>query len=112
MSPVARGGDPWTSWAAARSITDLRMRQAAVLHFFVHYGPCSLSQLVSEYHVSGDYPRQSPSGLRTRARELMDRELICEDGIRINTNRRSERILRASDEPPAPPDAAVSATLF
>jgi hypothetical protein len=30
MTAVARRSDPWTSWAAAESLGDLRPRQAAV----------------------------------------------------------------------------------
>ena len=47
--PRSRADSPWTSWAAARSITNLRESQAAVLAILEAAGPLSLSQLVTEY---------------------------------------------------------------
>lgn len=100
----ARATDPWTSWAAAHSVGDLRPRQAAVLHLFTVYGPLSLSQLVGHYEAAirrgvapggcPALPRQSPSGVRTRAKELVDLRYLENTGrTRKNETGRTERLL-------------------
>ena len=74
--PNARRDDPWTSWAAAKSITDVTGAQAAVLYVMEIHGPTTLERLVDAYTEAracgADLPRQSPSGIRTRCKELMD----------------------------------------
>jgi hypothetical protein len=81
----ARASDPWTSHAAARSITEdqLRASQKAVLDAFRQNGAMHHEQLVGLYdrqhHVFG-WPMQSPSGLRTRTKELRDAGFIEDTG--------------------------------
>jgi len=94
--PRARITDPYESWAAARSITGLREKQAAVLFVLNTYGPLSLSQLVREYQAGTDRPKQSESGIRTRAHELELMNLVRAEGSRVNGNGRSERLLHTN----------------
>lgn len=73
----ARSTDPWTSHAAARSVRDLSGYQQLVLECLRKLGPSTDEQLVN-YILSfhhGDLPRgATPSGIRTRRRELADME--------------------------------------
>lgn len=84
FDPAARATDPDTSWAAARSVTDLRPRQAAVLELLSR-GPLTDEQIARRYCG----PRQSPSGLRTRRKELVDMGLVRDSGVkeRMETGR-------------------------
>lgn len=79
MSPVARRTDPETSHAAAASVGDVRLTQAAILRLFTVYGPMTDEDLVAIYQIRGGdmgLPQQSASGLRTRRDELVKRGLI------------------------------------
>jgi hypothetical protein len=85
----ARTSDPGTSHAAARSITPETMRasQRAVLRIFERQGAMTDEQLAKEYDhrftwEPSLFPRQSPSGLRTRRKELTDAGLLRDSGIR------------------------------
>lgn len=75
----ARTGDPETSHAATAALTEdtLRASQAAVLRFIRTNGPMTDVALVEDYpqHSEG-YPRQSPSGLRSRRAELVTGGLV------------------------------------
>ena len=77
----ARTDDPETSHQAAASISPQKMRESheAVLALFHERGPMTDAALVECY----DGPRQSPSGLRTRRRELADVGLIVDTGERV-----------------------------
>lgn len=78
VEAVARSTDPPTSWAAAKSLGDLRESQSAVLAFLREHGPMTDEQLVARYDRE---PRQSPSGLRTRRKELVeDFDLVVDTG--------------------------------
>jgi len=101
--PVARTSDPWTSWAAAESLGDLRPRLAAVLAVLDLYPDgLTLEDLVRRYHEAaaefGSYgvpmPAQSDSGIRTRCRELMDAGLVVDTGTtRLTAANRHARVL-------------------
>lgn len=87
MRAVARCTDPDTSHAAAASLGDLRVSQSAVLDLFVDAAKAGIQsltddQLVRWYERQGREPRQSPSGLRTRRRELTDAGFIEDTGDR------------------------------
>ena len=95
----ARRSDPDTSHAAARSLSSdkLRESQEAVLRHFVEHGPMTDVDLSNVYKG----PPQSPSGLRTRRRELVDRGLMDDTGIRkkLPTGRRGI-VWRTTGGPP------------
>lgn len=96
--PVARSTDPWTSWAAARSITPAKLRetQAAVYYVMKQAGPMSLSELVETYEQVWEeqsLPQQSSSGIRTRCKELADDGYVVEVGDQTAPSGRRERIL-------------------
>ena len=78
---VARNSDPDTSWQAANSITDINDRQQQVLAVLISFGPLTDHDLQVAYQNSGR-PPQSPSGLRTRRAELVDRGLVVDTGKR------------------------------
>lgn len=71
----ARTTDPDTSHAAAESITDLRLRQAAVLSVLNFVGQLTDEELVEQYGEISPVP-QSPSGIRTRRAELVRKGLV------------------------------------
>jgi len=76
ISAVARSTDPGTSWAAAKSLTSdtIRESQTTVLMSLIHYGPMTDTRLVEVT------PGLSPSGVRTRRKELVDMGLVENTG--------------------------------
>lgn len=99
----ARTGDPWTSHAAAASITEDKLRdsQRAVLEAFRHNGAMHHERLVGLYdwqrHGHG-WPMQSPSGLRTRTKELRDAGFIEDTGQTVLLpSRRHSKVWQAVD---------------
>jgi hypothetical protein len=64
----ARRGDPWTSHAAAASVTGIRKSQQSVLDVLKELGPLTDEEIRLNYKK---LPRQSDSGLRTRRDELV-----------------------------------------
>jgi hypothetical protein len=74
---VARRGDPGTSWEAARSVEHIRESQAEVLGMFRGRSWVD-EELVEALLAKGS--RQSPSGIRTRRRELVDLGEIVDTG--------------------------------
>lgn len=104
---VARTSDPWTSHAAARSITEEQLRdsQRAVLDAFRQYGALHHEALIELYEYARvndgkPWPRQSESGLRTRTKELRDAGFIEDTGetIRLPSGRQS-KVWRAAPTP-------------
>lgn len=85
----ARTTDPHTSHDAAQSISrdQLRASQTAVLRVLREYGPTSDYMLAENYdtarHMGYDLPRQSPSGLRTRRKELVAAGFVVDSGERV-----------------------------
>ena len=77
MSPRARAADPTTSHAAASSV-DMRASQRQVLSLFRRFGPMHHDRLIGVAKWCGVL--QSPSGLRTRTRELADLGLLRDSG--------------------------------
>lgn len=72
--PRARATDPHTPHdAAASAATKQSMGQSAVLYVLRLYGPLTDEALLVRYAVheqAGDVQHQSPSGIRTRRKEL------------------------------------------
>jgi len=95
----ARTTDPWTSWAAARSLGDLRPRQAAVAHVFADGGYLTLEEAVDRYRAyqygpQGAYPPQTDSSIRSRIAELVDAGVITDTGYTRQTRSgRKARVL-------------------
>jgi hypothetical protein len=75
---VARNTDPQTSWDAARSVTEIRPRQQAILDHLADHGPQTDEEIALFYKGV----RQSPSGLRTRRCELVEMGLVVDSGDR------------------------------
>lgn len=71
MSRFARNSDPHTSWAAAyQADPDAdRTLQATVLSALINFGPMTHADLVELINRARP---ASPSGVRTRVRELVD----------------------------------------
>lgn len=73
----ARTTDPVTSHEAAASVESITQKQEAVLTVFRTFGGrMHLAALVANYRkrgLTGDLPKQSDSGIRTRAAELVER---------------------------------------
>jgi hypothetical protein len=81
VSAHARRTDPHTSHAAAASITEQQLTdgQRAVLQTLRRIGPAIDPQIVASYVG----PWQSPSGLRTRRHELVERGLVRDTERRV-----------------------------
>lgn len=83
----ARRTDPETSHAAAASVEDLRPRQRAVLTLLAAQ-PSHHDALIERYrawHTTNpeEFPRQAPSGIRTRVAELRDVGYVRDSGGRV-----------------------------
>jgi hypothetical protein len=74
-----------TSHDARRSLPELSHRQAAVLSVLGEIGPSTDEHLVAVYRSCRDLPQQSPSGIRTRRKELADADLVVDTGRRERT---------------------------
>lgn len=91
----ARTTDPATSHAAAASITPdkLRESQRVVLAFLKVRGPMTDTDLVElwQHYRLREWNDQSPSGLRTRRRELVAAGLVRDTGRRqrLDTGRKA-----------------------
>src|SRR5690606_39258978 len=95
----ARRTDPETSHAAAASLTvdTLRVTQAAVLRFIQENGSMTDVALVEDYpQHADDYPRQSPSGLRSRRAELVAGGLVEDPGQRVRLESGRQAIVWAA----------------
>jgi len=112
---VARREDPWTSWAAAHSISDVTSRQAAVVHLFRTCGPMTLETACDRYRghqadrshdLPDTYPPQTDSSIRSRAAEMVARGFLEDTGETVPTKYgRQARLLRwraPSPRDPAP----------
>ena len=77
---VARNTDPDTSWEAAQSVGDVRRSQQEVFDLIRRAGGTTDEELLMLAKVQGI--RQSPSGLRTRRAELVDKGLVRDSGRR------------------------------
>jgi hypothetical protein len=99
----ARREDPWTSWAAARSqnAIDLRRSQMAILSLLSFIGPSTDERIADEYNKRSDLPKQLPSGLRTRRKELVDAGRVCDTGrvAPLRTGRRGIVWAAVIDDP-------------
>lgn len=86
----ARAGDPSTSHAAAASVTasGLRDRQLAVQTLLAQRGPMHFDALITAYQTAHTanpklYPRQAPSGIRTRVSELVALGIAHDTGQKV-----------------------------
>ena len=80
----ARNTDPATSHQAAASVDDLRTSQWYVLEYVKRNGPLTDEELVGGYTSTsfGAMCMQSPSGIRTRRKELVEKNLVHDTGER------------------------------
>ena len=83
QEPVARARatDPDTSHQAARSVTNLRDSQEAVLRTLRLMSATDV-ELMRVYRHNERNPVQSDSGIRTRRKELVDLGLVRDSGLR------------------------------
>lgn len=82
LEPVARSrkGDPWTSREAGRSVKHITETQGRLIGILRHWGDgLTDEELWQEWEATYDRPI-SPSGLRTRRRELERLEVIEDSG--------------------------------
>lgn len=78
--PKARRTDPQTSWDAAKSVANLRISQQAIYALLERYGPLTDEEIHRKLLVP-----LSPSGARTRRKELVDLDLVRDSGERGRT---------------------------
>lgn len=94
--PRARNSDPETSHEAAASVTNLTVKQGAVLEFFRRHEALTDEQLLELYREAEldgrPIPQQADSGIRTRRSELVDKGVLCHSGW--TTNRAGRRVRR------------------
>jgi len=79
--PVARSTDPQTSWEAANSVTrfSITKTRAAILRVLTNEGPLTDEQIAEQL---ADLSHTSPSGLRTRRKELVNAGMVRDSGQR------------------------------
>lgn len=74
MTQRFRNTDPFTSRLAAESVEGkIRASQQEALTLFRIHGPMTLDQAVEAYNRAGFKLAQTPSGLRTRIKELREK---------------------------------------
>jgi len=91
FKPVARSGDPETSWQAARSIDEFKMRDMHEKQIeLLGLRPGTHEGLMTRYERRWGEPI-SASGFRTRISELRDAGLVRDSGLRalIKSGRRA-----------------------
>lgn len=92
----ARTTDPDTSHMAAASITDLAANQRAVLKVLRMIGPSTHEELVVQYHraaMQGKVPKQSESGIRSRASDLEKKYHLVENTGTKRPNRNGRVVI-------------------
>ncbi len=79
--PRARLTDPETSRMAARSVSEERLRtsQKIILDALEHFGEMTDEEI---YEFMVGFHQISPSGARTRRKELVDLGLVRDSGLR------------------------------
>jgi hypothetical protein len=90
----ARDSHPITSHEAARSVTDLRDRQRAVLKVLKLFGPLHNDGLVDRYNKEKEYmmlPVQTDQSIRSRRSELTDMGFVVDTGSKaiLDSGRRA-----------------------
>ena len=94
-----RRGMPETSYKAAASVVNLGRTRDAILSVLRDYGWQTDEEIADVYsfrHYLGrpfDYPKVSPSGLRSRRSELVKLGLVCDSGQRAKTQSGRESIV-------------------
>ena len=87
MGALARPTDPDTSHDAAESIrAELGGSRSAVLGVLALIGPSTDTALIQAYlnlAELGELPYQSPSGIRTRRKELVTQGRVRDTGDRV-----------------------------
>jgi hypothetical protein len=84
LIPRARRSDPRTSHDAAESFSReaVRVTQQKILELLAD-GPMSDTEIADRYAQHHTWPRQSPSGLRTRRAELVHDGRVRDTGDRV-----------------------------
>jgi hypothetical protein len=82
--PRARRDDPETSHEAAGSVRRISETQEAILSILEAQGPLTDDRIARYYNWHPEqYPRCSPSGLRTRRSELQKAGKVEDSGVRV-----------------------------
>lgn len=84
-TPVARRTDPATSHAAARSTRDTGTIRARILELIRTEGPLTDEELLELYARRHPDTPASPSGIRTRRKELVEMGYLEDSGQRATT---------------------------
>lgn len=98
----ARSTDPWTSHAAAESLSEaaIRASQHAMYGVLRQLRIATGRTIEHVYNRTPGLPRQEPSGLRTRRRELADAGLIFDSGLKEKLPSNRWAILWTTTPPP------------
>ena len=98
--PRARKTDPTTSHEAAASVTAVTGTQGAILRLL--FTPQYDDELVDRYYTlvdAGLAPNASPSGIRSRRAELVEKGWVEDTGARVKlTSGRRAIVWATSDE--------------
>jgi hypothetical protein len=81
--PSTRVTDPSTSFQAAASVENVTKTQSAIL-LILEFAKTDDELIDSYYSLAsvGGAPNASPSGIRSRRKELVNRELVIDSGER------------------------------
>lgn len=106
QQPRARATDPPESRAAAASVTELTVKQQAVLDCLRLAGyPLVDQEMIGRYRegmAAQGWPQQTESGLRTRRSELVTAGEVCKAGKRpLSTGRMANRWAAMPTQPNA-----------
>ena len=95
-SAKARRTDPATSHSAAASVARIRESQARILALLGSHGPMTDEAIFAALQAAGC--QISPSGARTRRKELLDKGLVKDTGARELTKAKRQTIVWAACE--------------
>lgn len=85
---VARTNDPHTSHTAAASVRDISKTHERIIEVLDRYGPATDEEIFNYYFNLAElfeWPKASPSGLRSRRAELVTLGTIFDTGKRGTT---------------------------
>lgn len=103
--PVARSTDPGTSWAAADSVTSetITRTKKAILRLL------AITPMTDEEIAERINPQDftTPSGLRTRRRELVDEGFVSDTGKKVRLESGRFAIVWGIAGPPPPGPALI-----
>lgn len=89
MSVNTRKSDPVTSFLAAESVNGVTELQSRILALFAEHGAMTDEEMIQKYQAQyGPWWPATDSSLRTRRSDLHHKDLLVEQGTKLNSRGR------------------------